>query len=151
MLRRLIAIGVFVLALAPSAYLAWTYRAMPHLGYYHDDSLYFVSGKSLAAGGGYRISSLPGEPFQTKYPPLYSALLAIVWQINPSFPSNLPIATLLAWLLLPAYLATVWLFLRQFAFSWRNQCLLVLVAGVSPLPAGFCFFLFPGFLFSAAL
>jgi len=52
MLRRLIAIGVFVLALAPSAYLAWTYRAMPHLGYYHDDSLYFVSGKSLAAGDG---------------------------------------------------------------------------------------------------
>jgi len=102
MLRKLIAIGVFVLALAPSAYLAWTYRAMPHLGYYHDDSLYFVSGKSLAAGDGYRISSLPGEPYQTKYPPLYSALLAIVWTIDPSFPSNLPIATLLAWLLLPA-------------------------------------------------
>ena len=151
MLRRLIAIGVFVLALAPSAYLAWTYRAMPHLGYYHDDSLYFVSGKSLAAGDGYRISSLPGEPFQTKYPPLYSALLAIVWKIDPSFPSNLPIATLLAWLLLPAYLAMVWLFLRQLGFSWRDQCVLVVVAGLSPIAAVFSFSLMPELLFTALL
>jgi hypothetical protein len=151
MLRRLIAIGVFVLALAPSAYLAWTFRAMPHLGYYHDDSLYFVSGKSLAAGDGYRISSLPGEPYQTKYPPLYSALLAIVWKINPSFPSNLPIATLVAWLSLPAYLAMLWLFLRQISFSWRDQCLLVLVAGLSPIAAVFSFSLMPELLFTALL
>src|SRR3984893_18283076 len=116
--RKLIAVGVFVLALAPSAYLAWTYRAIPHLGFYHDDSLYMGSGKSLAAGNGYRIASLPGEPYQTKYPPLYAALLSIVWRIDPSFPSNLPIATSLAWLLLPPYLAMVWLFLRQFGFSW---------------------------------
>src|SRR5260370_37240054 len=139
MLRRLTAIGVFVLAIAPSAYLAWSYRAMPHLGYYHDDSLYFVSGKSLAAGNGYGISSLPGEPYQTKYPPLYSALLAIVWKIDPSFPSNLPIATLLAWLLLPAYLAMVWLFVRQLDFSWRGPCFLGLVPGPSPLRAVFRF------------
>jgi len=151
MLRRLTAIGVLVLALAPSGYLAWTYRAMPHLGYYHDDSLYLVSGKSLAAGQGYRISSLPGEPYQTKYPPLYSALLAIVWRIDPSFPSNLPIATLLAWLLLPAYLAMVWLILRQFGLAWREQCLLVLVAGLSPIAAVFSFSLMPELLFTALL
>jgi len=151
MLRKLIAAGVFVLALAPSAYLAWTYRAMPHLGYYHDDSLYFVAGKSLATGQGYRIASLPGEPYQTKYPPLYSALLALVWKIDPSFPSNLPIATLMAWLLLPAYLAMVWLFLRQFGFSWRVQCLLVLVAGLSPIAVVFSFSLMPELLFTALL
>ena len=58
-------------ALAPSAYLAWTLRTMPHLGFYHDDSIYWVSGRSLAMGDGYRIQSLPGEPYQTKYPPLY--------------------------------------------------------------------------------
>src|SRR5260370_38522848 len=144
MLRRLTAIGVFVLALAPSAYLAWTYRPMPHLGYYHDDSFYFVSGKSLAAGDGYRISSLPGEPFQTKYPPLYSALLAIVWQINPSFPSNLPMATLLAWLLLPAFLAMVWLFLRQLGFSCRGRPLSALVPRLGAPAACFCVFLRSG-------
>jgi hypothetical protein len=151
MLRKLIAAGVFALVLAPSAYLAWTYRAMPHLGFYHDDSLYFVSAKSLAAGNGYRIASLPGEPYQTKYPPLYAALLAIVWKINPNFPSNLPIATLMAWLLLPAYLAMVWLFLKRLNFSGRVEWLLVLVATLSPIAAVFSFSLMPELLFTALL
>src|SRR5512140_1203032 len=62
------------LALAPSAYLAWTWRAMPQLGILHDDAVYLVSAKSLAQGHGYRIESLPGQPFQTKYPPLLSIL-----------------------------------------------------------------------------
>ncbi len=79
------------------------------------------------------------------------ALLSIVWRIDPSFPSNLPIATLLAWLLLPAYLAMVWLFLRQFGFSWRVQVLLVLVAGLSPIAAVFSFSLMPELLFTALL
>ena len=48
MLRKLTALGVFALAIAPAAYLAWTLRAMPHLGFYHDDSIYWVSAKSLA-------------------------------------------------------------------------------------------------------
>src|ERR1035438_3344634 len=82
MLRKLTALGVFVLALAPSAYLAWTLRAMPHLGFYHDDSIYWVSAKSLAEGHEYRIASLPGQPYQTKYPPLYPALLAGIWKID---------------------------------------------------------------------
>jgi hypothetical protein len=50
MLKKLTATLVFVLAIAPSAYLAWTLRAMPHLGFYHDDSIYWVSAKSLAEG-----------------------------------------------------------------------------------------------------
>jgi hypothetical protein len=151
MLRKLTALGVFVLALAPSAYLAWTFRAMPHLGYYHDDSIYWVSAKSMAEGHGYRIASLPGEPYQTKYPPLYSALLAGIWKIHPDFPSNLPLAMLLAWLLLPVYLAAVWAFLRQYGFSWREQCILVLVAGLSPVAAVFSISLMPELLFTALL
>src|SRR5580692_6877732 len=149
MLRRLTALGVFVLALGPSAYLAWTLRAMPHLGFYHDDSIYWVSAKSLAEGHEYRIASLPGQPYQTKYPPLYPALLSGIWKIDPNFPSNLPLATLFAWLLLPIYLATVWAFLRQYGFGWREQCLLVLVAGLSPVSATFSFSLMPELLFTA--
>ena len=151
MLRKLTAIGVFVLALAPSAYLAWTLRDMPHLGFYHDDSIYWVSAKSLAAGDGYRISSLPGQPFQTKYPPLYAALLAGIWHINPNFPSNLPLATLFAWVLLPFYLLCVWIFLRQCEFDWRVQCALFLIAGLSPVAAVFSFSLMPELLFTAFL
>lgn len=151
MLKRLTAVGVFVLALAPSAYLAWTLRAMPHLGYYHDDSIYWVSAKSLADGDGYKISSLPGEPYQTKYPPVYPALLALIWKLNPSFPSNLIGATLFAWLLLPFYLAMVWVFLRQAGFGWREQSILTLIAGLSPVAAVFSFSLMPELLFTALL
>jgi hypothetical protein len=151
MLKKLTAIGVFVFALSPAAYLAWTLRAMPHLGYYHDDSIYWVSAKSLAQDGSYRIASLPGEPYQTKYPPLYPALLAGIWKLNPSFPANLPLATLFAWLLLPVYLAMVWALLRQYGFGWTEQCILVAVAGLSPVAAVFSFSLMPELLFTALL
>jgi len=151
MLKKLTVIGVFVLALAPSAYLAWTFRAMAHLGYYHDDSIYWVSAKSLAEGDGYKISSLPGEPYQTKYPPVYPALLALIWRVNPSFPSNLAGATLFAWLLLPFYLVMVWSFLRQVGLGWREQCVLTLIAGLSPVAAIFSFSLMPELLFTALL
>lgn len=151
MLKKLTAAGVFVLALTPSAYLAWTLRAMPHLGYYHDDSIYWVSAQSLAQGHGYKIASLPGEPYQTKYPPLYPALLAGIWKINPSFPSNLQLATLLAWLMLPVYLAMAWLAYRQLGFGWREQWVLVAVTGLSPIAAVFSFSMMPELLFTSLL
>ena len=151
MLRKLTAIGVFLLALAPSAYLAWTLRSMPHLGYYHDDSIYWVSAKSLAQGDGYRISSLPGAPYQTKYPPLYPALLAGIWKINPNFPSNLPTATFFAWLALPLYLAALWSFLRQYGFTEWQRYALILIAGLSPVAVVFGFSLMPELLFTALL
>ena len=60
--------------LIPSALYLWHFPDVPRFGDLHDDSLYYVSAKSLADGGGYRIESLPGEPSQTKYPPLYPLL-----------------------------------------------------------------------------
>ena len=123
-LRKLTVIGVFLAALVPSAYLAWTLRTMPHLGFYHDDSIYWVSGRSLAMGDGYRIESLPGQPYQTKYPPLYPALLAAIWKLDPQFPANLPLATLFAWLLLPLFLAALWFLLARIRIqSARAICL----------------------------
>lgn len=151
MLRKLAAIGVFLLALAPSAYLAFTLRSMPHLGFYHDDGIYWACAKSLAQGSGYRIASLPGELYQTKYPPLYPALLAGIWKLNPDFPSNLPAATLLAWLLLPVYLLAVWLFLRQYGFRRARGVVLLLAATLSPVAAVFSFSLMPELLFTALL
>jgi len=151
MLKKLAALGVFLLVLAPSAYLAWKFRAMGHLGYYHDDSIYWVSARSLALGNGYKIASLPGEPYQTKYPPLYPALLAVVWKINPNFPGNLPLATLFSWLLLPVYLAMAWLVYRQFRFGWREQVLLAVITGLSPVAVVFGFSLMPELLFALLL
>lgn len=102
--RRLRAATLFLALLVPSAYCAWLAADMPFLGQFHDASLYWVSAKSLAQGSGYRILSLPGEPYQTKYPPLYPLALSLIWRVNPRFPENLPLATLTAWLFLPLYL-----------------------------------------------
>jgi hypothetical protein len=151
MLRKLAVFAVALAVLAPSAYLAWTLRTMPHLGFYHDDSIYWVSGRSLAMGDGYRIESLPGQPYQTKYPPLYCALLAGIWKINPQFPSNLPLATLFAWLLLPLFLWTLWLLLRDYGFSARARWLMLLAAALSPVTVVFSFSLMPELLFTALL
>ncbi len=151
MLKRLTVLGVFVAALVPSAYLAWTLRTMPHLGFYHDDSIYWVSGRSLAMGDGYRIESLPGQPYQTKYPPLYPALLAAIWKIDPQFPANLPLATLFSWMLLPLFLAALWFLLRDYEFSLRERYVLLLMAALSPVTVVFSFSLMPELLFTALL
>ena len=151
MLRKLTIIALFLAALAPSAYFAWTLRSMPHLGFYHDDSIYWVSARSLATGDGYRIQSLPGQPYQTKYPPLYPAFLAAIWKLNPQFPANLPLATLFAWLLLPVFLAALWFLLREYGFTLRERCVLVLIAALSPVTVVFSFSLMPELLFTALL
>ncbi len=56
---------------------------------YHDDSVYMITARALARGEGYRISSLPDAIYQTKYPPLYPAVLALLWIVFPSFPANI--------------------------------------------------------------
>jgi len=58
-------------------------------GVWEDDGVYLVTAKSLAEGTGYRRIDLPGQPFQTKYPPLYPFLLSCIWRIAPGFPGNI--------------------------------------------------------------
>jgi hypothetical protein len=151
MTKNFVALAILAAALLPSAYLAWTLRSMPHLGFYHDDSIYWVSARSLAVGDGYRIQSLPGDPYQTKYPPLYPTLLAAIWKLDPQFPTNLPLATLFAWLLLPPFLAALWLLLREYGFSLRERYVLLLMAALSPVTVVFSFSLMPELLFTALL
>jgi hypothetical protein len=124
---------LFALMLAPSAYMAWTWRDMPHLGLHHDDTLYLVGAKSLAEGHGYRIESLPGQPFQTKYPPLLSWLLAVLWKFGPVFPGNLRLLTLFAWLMLPACLGLMRALFQDFGFGPNETWLLTFAAAVQPL------------------
>ncbi len=77
---------VVLLALALSS-LAF-FSAQNIVGLFHDDGIYVVVAKALSEGSGYRIVSLPGEPYQTKYPFLYSQLLSWAWSLNPQFPEN---------------------------------------------------------------
>jgi 4-amino-4-deoxy-L-arabinose transferase-like glycosyltransferase len=110
-MRRVVALALFLALLIPSAWFAWSNRDMPQFGRAHDDAIYFVAAKSLVDGHGYRIQSLPGAPFETKYPPLLVWLLALAWKIDPQFPRNLSVATAMQWAAIPLFL---WLSLLWF-------------------------------------
>jgi hypothetical protein len=116
---------LLILALVPSGYMAWTYRAMPHFGHYHDDAVLYVSAKGLAEGRGYRILSFPGEPAQTKYPPGLPLLLAGVWTAVPEFPANLRVATVVCWLWLPLLLGLLWRLYGRWGISHRWRVVLL--------------------------
>src|SRR6266702_8851828 len=122
---------IFLILLIPSAQLAWRNREMPQFGHMHDDGLYFVTAKSVAANS-YRIASLPENAFQTKYPPLFPLYLSAIWRINPNFPGNLQLATLLSWLAMVVYLAMAWLYYRNCGFSDRRTWLLIGLLSVNP-------------------
>jgi len=99
--------------LLPSVYVFWQARDIPQLGSM-DGGLYFTAARSLAQQHEYRIVSIPGQPYQTKYPPLYPLLLSLVWRANPAFPGNLPVASLVNWLL--------WLLFLGLAFVLLGEC-----------------------------
>ena len=135
--NRWIAVALLTAALLPSAWLAWTWRAMPQTGIFHDDALYLVAAKSLAEGNGYRIASLPGQPYQTKYPPLYPALLSLVWRIDPSFPGNLPKVMLLTWAFLAGAAFLTRRLMRQCGFSAGESLGLAVFVALSPVAVQF--------------
>jgi hypothetical protein len=106
----IIAAILFAAILVPSAQFMWRNHDMPDFADLHDDGILFVSAKSIADGQGYRIPSFPSRPFQTKYPPLYPLLLAVVWKLNPNFPQNLVLASAGSWLLLVVCVALALVF-----------------------------------------
>lgn len=58
------------------------------VGVFWDDAVYVITAKAIATGEGYRYIHLPGAPAATHFPPLWPALLSVVWRIDPSFPEN---------------------------------------------------------------
>ena len=67
----------------------WLSLSTGDIGTIHDDGIYVVTARSLAVTGEYRITSLPGEPNQRKYPIVFPAMLAAVWRIAGNFPANI--------------------------------------------------------------
>lgn len=120
---------------------------MPQFGEGHDDAILFSSAKSLADERGYRVASLPDEPFQTKYPPLYPALLGGIWRACPAFPANLEYAMLLAWLPLPLLAAVSSIFYSRLGAPY----LLAAVVAVNPYTVLFAISLRTELLFTAVL
>ena len=50
-------------------------------GLWHDDGVYLLVGKSLADGNGLSYGGVPGQPPAAKFPPVYSAVLALLWLV----------------------------------------------------------------------
>jgi hypothetical protein len=94
-------------------------------GSYHDDSIYVSTAKALATGQGYRLINLPGEPAQTKYPPLYPFLLSLIWRIGPDFPANLIPMMLLSTAATLGFLALTWQYLVKSGYAGKWQALLI--------------------------
>jgi hypothetical protein len=119
---------VLLAALAPSLFLLWTQgQDVPTLGLFGDDTIYYSSAKSLAEGHGYRIPNLEGQPYQTKYPPLFPLLLSAAWRMNPRFPENLQIAAWLVWIAVPTYLFLALRVFQQMGLGGKLAPALVLV------------------------
>ena len=120
---------ILLIAVLPSLRLLLEFRHQPYLGIIHDDSVYWITAKSLGVSGDYRIESLPEQPYQTKYPPLYPLFLSWVWKANPEFPGNLTLALTAQWLLFPAMLWTLFHFLGSLKLDpWVRVFLCVLIA-----------------------
>ena len=99
-------------------------------GSYHDDSIYVTTAKALATGQGYRIISLPYQPAQTKYPPLYPLLLSAIWRVDPDFPQNLIPMMMLSIALAIGFLALSYWYLtvRGYASKWQALLVVALTA-----------------------
>jgi hypothetical protein len=123
---------VMALLLVPSMVLLLAYPDIPRFGKAHDDSLYFVTAKALAQGDGYRILSLPEEPAQTKYPPLYPLLLSIAWRLVPEFPRNLTVAAWLSWTALPVVLVLLWRWFAGLGLEGWPRTLLLAAFALNP-------------------
>jgi len=106
---------VVLLALLPSLWFVFrSSGTVPHLGHFSDDGVYVGTAASLADGRGFRVESLPGEPYQVRYPPLYPLFLM------PGAGGGRSLAVLL-FLTMLGLLAAIW--------HWRPEPALVLLAG----------------------
>jgi len=101
--RWLPALALLALSL-PTLLFVWINRDVPHFGVLQDDGMYLIDGKALAEGTGYRILSLPAQPHDTRYPPLYPLYLSLAWRAAPLYPATLTAAVMLSWLCFPVVL-----------------------------------------------
>jgi hypothetical protein len=117
--------ALFFAAVAVIYFIAW--RA-PSVGLYHDDGVYLVTAKSLAAGHGYTIESLPNPIPQTKYPPAFPALLALFTLVssNTQWLKLLPVLCTLGWFIL------TWFLLRKMGAENSGALLLIGLTAASP-------------------
>lgn len=138
-----------VLALIPAFCFAWQNRDMPQFGNWHDDAIYFAGARSIAAQGSYRILNLPAEPYQTKFPPLYPASIAVSWLWT--FPANLQIAMWLSWIWLPLLAVLTFASARQGDLGVTGGLIVSSVVAANPMLAYMSASLLSDVMFTALL
>ncbi len=119
--------ALFALALA-----LWA-QTHAMVGVFFDDGIYVSLAKALAEGEGYRSIHLPGAPFAVHYPPLYPALLAVLWTLWPSFPANVTLFQLCDSLLFAGAAWVIAAHARRTALPLATQGV-VLVLAVTAFP-----------------
>jgi hypothetical protein len=82
--RRYLPALIVSVGLLPSAWLLCRFPDTPQVGMTGDDVMYLGVAQSLADGQGYREAALPGNPWQTKYPPGYPVMLAAILKASPA-------------------------------------------------------------------
>jgi hypothetical protein len=126
----------------------WQARDGSQLGELEDDALYLTAAKSLAETGTYKISSLPDQPYQTKYPPLYPLLLSAVWKLAPSFPGNLKWFVLLNWCLWAGFLGIAFQAFRALQLDPIARWAALVLLASNAAGQFFTIYLMPDALFS---
>src|SRR5258706_15054516 len=108
------------------------------LGLFHDAAIYTVVGKSVAEGDGYRIISLPAVPPQTKYPFLYSSLVAGLWKLAPEFPQNIAVLKALnIAIFVGIFLIAVLYYRRQSSVSTSGAIIFGILVCANPIVFSF--------------
>jgi hypothetical protein len=129
--RRQLLLGVALLSL-PSFIYVCVNRDDPHFGILEDDGIYLIGAKSIAEGSGYRVENLSGEPYQTKYPPLYPLYLSIAWRAAATLPARITAALMLSWLAFPVCVALVHVWLRRRGFPPRAAWIVTGLFALNP-------------------
>jgi hypothetical protein len=119
-------IAIVCAAVAAIYAFAWL---TPAIGLYHDDAVYLETAKSLAAGHGYIIESLPAAIPQTKYPPLWPAVLALFVLVSQNT-LWLKLAPLLC---TAGWLAVAYRLLKKMGATRIGAFALVMITAASPL------------------
>ena len=107
------AVAATLLVLLAVSYWAAAAETPFPVGFWSDDATYVSTARSLAQGTGYRHIQTPGEPLQTRYPPLYPALLSLAFHFGHDYPANWRL------LLIPGAAAAAALWLMSVAY-WRR-------------------------------
>jgi len=111
----------------------WLSLSTDDFGFYHDDGIYVVTARSLAVTGEYRITSLPGEPYQRKYPILFPAMLAAVWRIAGDFPGNIVWLKAVSLLAGVVFLSLTFGLLRNVGASAWTAAVITVICAINPV------------------